>query len=553
MDRRATLATLLGRAPAKPQTPAPRSVHSGLEPYAGPWGYEQAAHLLRRAMFGPTDAQIKTAADQGLSAALGQLFAGLPLPAPPLNHVNDNDPFVPIGETWINAPYSATVNLRAYRNQSLRSWTMQQLFAEGVSIREQLSLFWHNHFGVSNINDPKFWYRHATLLREQAWGNFRELVKAMTIDPAMLRFLNGNQNTRNAPNENYARELLELFTIGKGPQAGPGDYTYYTEEDIREMARVLTGWRDRGFNTNNPDVPLEAYYTNNRHDLGTKQLSHRFGNVLIPNMGDQEYAHLIDIIFQQDEVARHICRKLYRWFVYYAIDPEVEQAVIEPMAQVLISHDYEIRPALEALLGSAHFYAVRNLGPKIKNPLDFIFSAIKPFTVALPPDLTRQYTAMRRLFESSVQQQMAYYNPPEVAGWKAYYQEPLYYRTWVNATTLPARMMLVDTLLGDGLPTGGGFRVRVNPLAFVAMLDNPLDPNALIEECSRIFFPQPITAGQREALKEVLIPGLPDYEWTIEYTDHLSNPGNTALAQSVAAKLNQLLQAMLNMPEFHLS
>ena len=552
MDRRATIASLLGRPPAKAPAPPLPIVQSGLEPYTGPWAYEQAAHLLRRAMFGPSYEQIKTAAALGLATTLQQLFEERPLPEPPLNHNNQNDPTVPIGSTWINAPYSTTVNLRPYRIQSLRAWTMQQLFQEGVSIREQLTLFWHNHFGIANVNDAKFRYIHATLLRSSAWGNFRELIKAVTIDPAMLRFLNGNQNTSNSPNENYARELVELFTIGKGPQAGPGDYTHYTEGDIGAMARVLTGWRDRGFNATNPDVPLESYYTNNRHDLGEKQLSHRFDNIVIPNMGPQEYAHLIDIIFQKDETARFICRKLYRWFVYYVIDDQVEQNVIEPMAQVLISNDYAIRPALEALLGSAHFFDMLNVGPMIKNPLAFIVSAAKPFAIAMPPDVTRIYNAMLRFFASSILQQMDYYELPSVAGWKAYHQEPLYYRMWVNATTLPERMKLTDTMVSTGFVVGG-FRVRINPLPFVATLDNPFDPNAVIEEFSRILFPQPITEGQKAALKEVLIPGLPDYEWTVEYSDHLSNPGNTALAQSVAAKLNQLLQAMFSMPEFHLS
>jgi hypothetical protein len=219
MDRRATIASLLGRPPAKAQAPPVPILNSGLEPYVGPWGYEQAAHLLRRAMFGPAYEQIKTAAELGLATTLQQLFEERPLPEPPLNHNNQNDPAVPIGATWVDAPYSTAVNLRPYRMQSLRAWTMQQLFQEGVSIREQLTLFWHNHFGVANVNDAKFRYIHANLLRSNAWGNFRELIKAVTIDPTMLRFLNGNQNTRNSPNENYARELLELFTIGKGPQA----------------------------------------------------------------------------------------------------------------------------------------------------------------------------------------------------------------------------------------------------------------------------------------------------------------------------------------------
>lgn len=551
MDRRATIATLLGRRPAAADA-APFLVNSGLEPYSGPWGYEQAAHLLRRCMYGPAYEQIKTAASAGLEATIGQLFSSLPLPEPPLNHSFQDDPMVPVGQTWVDAPYYDNVNARGYRRQSLRAWTMELLLTEGVSIREKLTLFWHNHFAVSNINDAKFLYRHITLLRRHAWGNFRELVKEVTIDPAMLRFLNGNQNTRNAPNENFARELLELFTIGKGPLADSGDYTNYTEDDIREMARVLTGWRDVGFFSTNPDVPVGSTYLPFRHDTSSKQLSHRFDNIVIDNMEDQEYAHLIDIIFQKDEVARFICRKLYRWFIYYVIDDNAEEQVIQPMAQLLIDNDYEIRPALEALLRSAHFFDMLNVGPMIKNPLDFVMSSIKPFQVEFPQGLQPRYNGYLRLFSSTVLQQMEYYNPPQVAGWKAYYQEPQYYRTWVNAATLPVRMLVTDTIAVNGF-AAGDFRIRIDPLAFVTTIDNPNDPNALIDEFVQILFPQPITDDQKVALKEVLIPGLPDFEWTVEYNLYLANPDDEELAEAVATKLRQLLQAMLSMPEFYLS
>lgn len=552
MDRRATIATLLGRKPGAAQPVAAPLVNSGLEPYSGPWGYEQAAHLLRRSMFAPTYEQIKTAEGQGMNSTIEQLFAPVPAPAPPLNHFYQDDPLVPVGQTWVDAPYYDDVNARGYRRQSLRAWTMELLFNEGVSIREKLTLFWHNHFAVSNVNDAKYLYKHISLLRKYAWGNFRELVKEVTIDPAMLQFLNGNQNSQNAPNENFARELLELFTIGKGPLADSGDYTHYTEEDIRQMARVLTGWRDVGLFSTNPDVEVGSVFLPFRHDTGAKQLSHRFDNTVINDLGDQEYAHLIDVIFQKDEVARFICRKLYRWFIYYVIDENAEQNVIQPMAQVLVDNDYEIRPALEALLSSAHFFDMLNVGPMIKNPLDFILSSIKTFGVEFPPGLGARYNAYLRLFSSSVLQQMEYYAPPQVAGWKAYYQEPQYYRTWINATTLPVRMLITDTITTSGFPAGD-FRVRIAPLAFVETIENPNDPNALIEEFVRILFPQPITDDQKAALKEVLIPGLPDFEWTVEYNLYLANPDDEELAEAVATKLRQLLQAMLSMPEFYLS
>lgn len=560
MDRRTTIATLIGKnraSAASRQTntvaPVPRPPgNAGLEPYSGPWSYEQAAHLLRRAMFGPTHRQITQGVEQGLEGLLDQLFAELPLPAPPINYSFRTDPFVPVGATWVDAPYSREVNLNGYRNQSLRAWTYGLIMEEGISLRENLTLFWHNHFAVSEINDPKFWYRHVSLLRTHAWGNFRELMKEMTIDPAMLRFLNGNQNTSQAPNENYARELLELYTLGKGEPAGPGDYTTFTEDDVVQIARVLTGWFDVGYNTINPNVQVGSAYRTARHDRGDKQLSHRFNQVVISNLEEREYAHLIDIIFERKEAARFICRKLYRWFVYYHVDEEIERNVIEPMAEILIASDYELQPALRALLGSEHFFDVLNQGPMIKNPIQFIFSALKQTEISLPDDLIRRYTIWFQLFRGTTAQQMEYFNPPNVAGWKAYYQEPLYYRTWINATTLPLRMEFAGTLATTGFRIQG-FPVQIDVLRYIAGIERATDPNNLIEELTRRFLPRPLTEGQKTALKEVLIPGLPDFEWTVEYGQYLADPENSNLAAAVETKLRLLFRTLLNLPEFFLS
>ncbi len=568
MDRRATLAAFFGKQDkvakqadkqesrhAGVRTAAITSifqVNSGLEPYTGPWEYEQAAHLLRRAMYGPTYAQIKAVRDQGLNATIAQLFQDLPLPQPPINYYFTDDPNVPVGSTWINAPYIAGVNLAQYRGRSLRAWTLGQVLEEGISVREKLVLFWINHFGIGNVNDPKFNYNHSNLLRTHAWGNFKQLIKEITISPSMLRFLNGNQNTRTAPNENYARELLELFTIGKGPQVGPGDYSNYTEDDVIQMAKVLTGWRDRGFNTTNPAIQVESFFQANLHDTGQKQLSHRFGNVVISNGGNLEYAQLIDIIFQQEEVARFISRKLYRWFIYYVITEEAEANVIEPMAQLLIANNYELKPVMQALLGSAHFFDMLNVGPMIKNPLDFVASALKQFEVAMPAESGALYNTWWRIMTILSPMEMDIYNLPSVAGWKAYYQEPLYYRSWINASTLPPRMNMTNAVSTVGILLNG-FRVIIDPLAFVATLETPTEPNALIEEFAKILFPQPITAGQKVALKEVLLPGLPDYEWSLEYGQYLSNPNDVQLANAVATKLRSLIKTMMSMSEYYLS
>lgn len=551
MDRRATLATLLGKNVKKARkTQFQFPVNASLAPYTGPWGFEQAAHLLRRTMFAPSLAQIKEVAEKGLDATIEQLFQELPMPDPPVNYYNRNE-VVHIGETWVNKPYLGN-NISISRERSLQSWTLELLLTEGISIREKLTLFWHNHFAINEIQDSTFVYKYITLLRANAWGNFRDLVKEVTIDPAMLRFLNGNQNRKGAPNENYARELMELFTIGKGDQVGPGDYTTFTEQDVAEMARALTGWRDRGYLMEDTSEKVEAYFTPNRHDTTSKQLSHRFNNEIITDMGDQEYAHVVDVIFRQREVARFISRKFYRWFVYYKIDGTVEADVIEPMAQMLIDSDFEVKPVLEALLKSEHFFNILSVGPMIKNPIDFVISVLKPLNLTLPSDIERRYEILRDFFNETGPMQMQYYNPPEVAGWKPYYQKPAFYRIWINSSTLNRRMAFVDNTIYNGSSTIDG-NMQLDVLAFVKNLEDPFDPNKVVERIAQIYMPQPLTQSQLTSLKGILLPGLPDYEWGVEFSDHVSNPGDMQLANALDSRLRDLIATMMKMAEFYLS
>lgn len=561
MNRRATLATLLGRKASTQSITllSPPDGNLSLTSYTGEWTYEQAAHLLRRAMFAPTHAQIKAAVEKGLDATLEELFQDLPMPEPPLNPYFEEDPNVPVGATWVDAPYreeipgQEEIDLHEYRHYSLRAWTFGLMLTEGVSLREKMTLFWHNHFAIHDVDDPKYLYRHIQLLRSYAWGNFRNLVKAITIDPAMLRMLNGNQNSKYAPNENYARELLELHTVGKGEQVGAGDYTTFTEQDVVEIARALTGWRDKGYNTTDPEQAIEVLFDSEIHDTTTKQLSFRFNNATLNDGGEDEYKQVVDIVFQHPEAARYICRKLYRWFIYYKIDDATEQNVIEPMAQLLISNDFEIKPVLEAFLKSEHFFHIRSVGPMIKNPIDHVITGIKTFgVIQYPEDLKSRYEIWYRIFDQTPRMQMEYFSPPEVAGWKVYYQAPAYYRLWINASTLPMRMNFTNTLVLEGL-AGEDVRLELNVLDFIKTLDDPYDPNKVVEDFAKILCPKSLTANQLKLLKEILLPGLPDHVWGVEYTNYEADPNDLQQAMLIDEKLRQLLRVMLNLPEFFLS
>ena len=548
MNRRSSLAVLLGKkekAAPKIQT----TTLGTLAPYTGTWSYEQAAHLLRRSMYGPTYAQVNQAVTDGMQMTIDQLFLPQPLPPEPIHFYDNPDPDAALGETWVNGNIPNDPEVFEARGLSLFGWTYKTICESGVSIREKMTLFWHNHFVVSDIVLPQLTYRYITFLRENSLGNFKTLTEGITIDSAMLDYLNGNSNTKEAPNENYARELLELFTIGRGELAGPGDYTTFTEQDVVEIARCLTGW----LSINPFTFDLHSNFLAFRHDTGTKQLSHRFGNAIISNGGAEEYKTVIDIIFQQDEPARFISRKLYRWFVHEDINSDVETNIIEPMAQLILDNNWEIEPAVRALLSSNHFYENVRIGCIVTHPIDFFFKLLRSTNVPMPTNEFEKYGMMSKLFFATEDLEMVMYYPPDVAGWRAFYQAPQFSKFWVNAATLPVRMRYSDLIM-VGFPLevlpNQNFFTGVDVIAFADSLDNPSDPNELILEFSKILFPNPVNQEQLDALKDVLIPGLPDFEWTVEYTDFVN--GNTALEESVKLKLKLLIGTMLKMPEFYL-
>ncbi len=579
MDRRSTIASLLGRKSPKKSnknrhTQAGEKVKNstkkalivnGLEPYSGSWGTEQAAHLLRRTSFGPNYNQIKDAVSDGLELTLAQILTNDPTAELPVYSDYEEDPLVANGETWVEAIYPNPIlepelrnQVRNNRSSSLVSWQMGLMLEQTISIREKMTLFWHNHYPISNINDPIYVYKYSKLLRDNCLGNFRDLTKEITINGAMLRYLNGRENTKDAPNENYARELLELFSIGKGPIAGPGDYTNYTEDDVREIARVLTGWKDRGYLNFDENAEVFTEYTNWNHDLEPKQLSHRFDNIVIENAAEEEYSILIDIIFAKEECARFISRKLYRWFVHYDITEAVENDIIQPMAQLIIDNDYEMKPALEALLSSAHFFDSDSIGCMIKNPIDYMMTVFKPMQIPIPEVLKKRYEAFRLFYFGTALLQMQYFNPPNVAGWHAYYQGPSYYQLWVNSVSLPLRRNLSFTGIFLGFKLGNAMdddfeELFVDALGIIDSLDNPAEINPMLDELATLLLPRPLTDNQKQVLKQALIPGLPDFEWNVEYSEYASDPGNVPVATAVRDKVRILLNLITNMPEFQLS
>jgi uncharacterized protein (DUF1800 family) len=373
----------------------------------GPLGFDDARHLLSRTSFTAAPADIEVFAGLTREEAVDRLLSwgGKPAVIPP--------------PAWVDAPFES---LRRFRGMSaeerklalrdlfqkafeLRSWWLSEMLATPAPLTEKMTLFWHNHFVSSDqkVRSPQLMYRQNLLLRRHALGNFAAMLHAVARDPAMVIYLDSASNRKGQPNENFAREVMELFTVGEGN---------YTERDIKEAARAFTGWGidpDRG----------EFVFRKRAHDDGTKTVLGRTGNL----DGDA----VLDILLEQPQTAELIVAKLWREFVA----PEIEPGEIRRIAGVLRASGYEIRSAMRALLTSDAFYAPGNRAALIKSPVELVVGTLRQFsfTTGEPLPFVLGVAALgQNLF-----------SPPNVKGWPGG-------ETWINSTTLLARKAFLDRL-----------------------------------------------------------------------------------------------------------
>ncbi|MBL0153449.1 MAG: DUF1800 domain-containing protein [Chitinophagaceae bacterium] len=526
--------------------------NSGLNLYAGPWTKNEVQHLLKRTMFGSKLADINYFAGLTMGQAVDELLSpSAPMPSPPVNDYSPGtaDPNVPAGSTWVNN-FSTDGTINSVRRSSFKKWWTGVMINQDRSIREKLTLFWADHFGTETdtISYSQLIYNHHTLLRQNCLGNFKTLIKNVTIDAGMLRYLNGYLNTNSAPDENYARELQELFTLGKGPSVT------YTEDDVKIAAKVLTGWRIN--NTN-----FSVYFDSTKHDTTTKQFSSYYGNASIPGQtganGALETDALINMIFNKEEVSKYICRSLYRWFVYYEIDASAETNVIEPLAILFRNNNYDVKLILQTLFKSEHFFDVLNQGCIIKSPVDHVISCMREFGVIFPNTVSEYADAYGmwnyiRGWKASMNQDIG--DPPNVSGWPAYYQEPQYHELWINSDTLPKRNQFTDIFITNGY-TRNNKKIVINAVTFTQTLPNPADPNALIDDALSVLYRAPLSAASKQAIKEQILLSnqTQDYYWSNAWNAYIANPLDTASFNIVNNRLKSLYQYLMNLAEYQLS
>ncbi|MBO0357041.1 DUF1800 domain-containing protein [Hymenobacter sp. BT186] len=403
-----------------------------------------------------------------------------------------------------------TAQQRKMQNDNIRQafyamntgW-LNRMATSPAQLREKLTFFWHGHFAC-RVRRPDAALHLNNTIRQLALGNFGDLLLAVSKEPAMLQFLNNQQNRKQRPNENFAREVMELFTMGRGN---------YTEKDVKEAARAFTGW---GYN-----VKGEFVFRENQHDADSKTFLGRTGNFT----GEE----VLKIILEQPRTAEFIVTKMYRFFVNDTPNP----AHIRPLAQAFFKSNYNISTLVEQLFSADWFYEPANVGTRIKSPIELLAGIKRTMGLQLPDDkplIVFQKALGQTLFE-----------PPNVAGWPGG-------RNWIDSSSLLYRLQLPSVLLKNA---------EFN----VALKEDENDLKPQVSKADRTFRQQVKTTVKLTSVQTLLAETAPGQQAAklSEFVLQASiRPENLALIQQTADKapeegrLRTMVTSLLSLPEYQL-
>jgi len=473
---------------------------------ANPWDYAKAAHLLHRAGFGGPPEEIERLVALGPDGAVNALLNYEQVP-----EEGGAVDFSELRQLFADAlalrQAGADENARrALQNrinrtqleklQEVREWWMSRLLTTRRPLQEKMVLFWHGLLvsGFPDVRNPEFLFIQNALYRRQALGNFKQLILEISRDPAMLTYLDNNSNRKGRPNENYARELLELFTMGIGN---------YTEQDIKEAARAFTGWTHRY---------ADFYFDRAQHDDGAKTFLGRTGNF---DGGD-----IITIIFEQPATARWLPRKLFEFFVHL----RPEESLIADLGAAFRRGNWEVKPLVRTLLESEVFYSPAALRTQVKSPVQLVVGTAR--ALGAPPG------AARALLAAADQMGQALLAPPNVGGWPRG-------ESWITTATILDRynfggLMSTGRMPGLRRPVLQGFA--------------PANVAGLV----------PATAGTAgeviDALLRRLLPGV-TLEQKRAFALWRAVGGNRAAdpVQATPPRVRSALHLIMSMPEFQLT
>lgn len=538
-----------------------------LMPFTQVLGLRKAKHLLRRATFNYSKSTIDAISTMSATDALSYLTTDNDyILSEPFDYQNDG--FWTSSSELPNS-FSTQDKKRAY----VGAWWWYNAVNQ-FSIKHKLSYFLFTSFTVSNASTAgasTYFFDYLKLIDFFALGNIKSFAKKITLDNAMLEYLNNTDNYANNPNENYAREFLELFTILKGPQIGVDNYTNYTELDVQQAARVFTGFRkqnDRSIIDQDTNLP-KGYNDINKHDTSNKVFSSAFNNHEISGQStaegmDQELDDFVEMVFEQAETAKAYCRKLYRFFVKSEWDDEVESEIIDPLSQQLINDNYDILPTVTTLLSSKHFFDQADdvdndeiVGAIVKSPLQLVNEVITFFQMPIPDPNTNAEEYYGKFFRKFIHNSffassgMEFFNPETVAGFPAHYQEPDFDRHWFTSSTIIARYKLIESLISgrNKIYPNANIFTQIDTVAFVTEnIQNPSNINDLVTELANYLYPESIDQDRIQYFVEIVLEDYEDYYWTGAWNMYI-NEGDDVI---IRTRLNSLITSMVNASEFQL-
>ncbi|MGR3811268.1 DUF1800 family protein [Jiulongibacter sp. NS-SX5] len=438
------------------------------------------------------------------------------IPAPPFDtNQSFRNPNLLSAEQYQDERYK---NLTTHfaQNEQLIEWWIDLMRKDTKSLGEKVTFMWHSHFTTQyEGNEPiaaQFMYRQNQLLRRQFLGDFKSFLEQITIDGAMLQYLNGSQNIKDAPNENYARELFELYAVGIGDG-------HYTEEDIREAAKVLTGWKATHFveegKAYQPYLQVNQFSTDTKTVFDTEFVVDY--ELTESNIFKNSIQKLMEVTLDKkgEEVSRFIMGKMYRAFVYNKPDTD-ENETVKELATFFKDNNFDTKKALVKLLTSQHFFDANNHGISIKSPLESFLSFTAHF------DISNE--ELRKALKDYGQELL---NPPDVSGWKGY-------RTWVNTKSLPGFIDSFTAILNSKTDQYVG--------DWAASLDSFEDSYGLTESLALLFFGRIPAEARLKKVENALLGGAPYYEW----------PEIAANRENAGIRVKVALKDMMKMPEFYL-
>lgn len=531
MDRRSFLEKgfegLKSLVETKDKTP---KIQSGIEKYQGTLDRTKAAHLLRRISFAPTAETIDSIVGKNVDEALALVLGD---GSEPLPEGRDEMGWIDIAE---EDPLSGLpLEIRQQIQGALRSrygdfkeWWLRRMRDEQMPFMEKLTLFWSTVWTLEFTYDtnalipPPLIYRNNQTLRKDRLANYKDLAEDITLDGGMLLYQSLHYSTGEAPNENYPRELLELFTMGIG---------HYSEGDVREAARALTGWQAYAykFQPAPQDKLFQAFFTPSRHDTGAKT----FMGTTIRSRDEAENTEfqvrrdevrgILDIMFEKraSEIANFVSEKIYRYFVYSS-PADVDESMISSMSQIMIDNNFELKPVFEAVLKSQHFYDDKIIGGQFKTPPELIAG----FQRQLGVEYVNGNFEKHREAVDNLEQVL--YDPPNVGSW-------IGYRTWISTTTYPLRVnycLEILKIAQDG-----------DLIALAKKFNGYEDVNILTQRLVEYFLPKEVSPGRLANYKNILLNGIQEQNWTTEIENETAN---------AAFGIRSLIERLIYEPDFQL-